>query len=194
MSTMRFAETLDRWRLDAFAWRAERSWPWQLGVAFLMAGLTGLAAQVRIPLPMTPVPITGQTFAVLLAGVLLGSRWGAISQVQYVGLGALGVPWFAGMAAVVPMGPTSGYLLGFIPAAALVGWASTRFGAARRFVPLVGVMLAGVLVIYLAGAAVFALHMGTGLRDTIMLAVAPFVIGDIIKAVGAAAVAAALLK
>ncbi|MFA4991708.1 MAG: biotin transporter BioY, partial [Candidatus Omnitrophota bacterium] len=85
-------------------------------LAFGMAGLTGILAQLRIMLPWTPVPITGQTLAVLLAGVLLGRSWGGISQVIYVVLGVAGIPWFNGFAGGygVLLTPSGGYLLGFI--------------------------------------------------------------------------------
>ena len=85
-----------RWRgvrSRAFEWRSELPVAARIGLAFCMAGVTGLSAQVRVPLPFTPVPFTGQVFAVLLAGVLLGRYYGALSQLAYVGLGVAGVPW-----------------------------------------------------------------------------------------------------
>ena len=91
------AIALDKWRLaryQAFRWRYELSGVQKLGLAVGMAVLTGLLAQVRASLPWTPVPITGQTLAVLLAGVMLGRWWGGISQTIYLGLGIAGVPWF----------------------------------------------------------------------------------------------------
>ncbi len=84
---MEIVATLNRAKYDAFKWRYELSLPWKLVLALGMAVLTGLLAQVRIPLPWSPVPITGQTFAVLLAGVLLGRWWGGISLALYAGLG-----------------------------------------------------------------------------------------------------------
>ena len=84
---MEIVATLNRAKYDAFKWRYELSLPWKLVLALGMAALTGLLAQVRVPLPWSPVPITGQTFAVLLAGVLLGRWWGGISLAFYAGLG-----------------------------------------------------------------------------------------------------------
>jgi biotin transport system substrate-specific component len=158
-----------------------------------MAGLTGLLAQVRIPLPWTPVPLTGQVFAVLLAGVLLGGQLGAVSQMLYVVLGAAGLPWFAGWASASLLGATSGYLLGFVPAAALVGLLAQRRANPGR-VRLTLAMLAGVAVIYACGAAWFALFTGFGLRTTLTCTVLPFVPLDIAKAIAAACVASLLLR
>jgi biotin transport system substrate-specific component len=157
-----------------------------------MAALTGLAAQVRVPLLNTPVPVTAQVFAVLVSGVLLGGGYGALSQVIYIGLGFAGLPWFSGGAAGF-LPATGGYILGFVPAAILVGYLSDRFVGARSLVPQVGVMLAGVAVIYLSGAAQFSLMMGTGFGETLSMAVLPFIAFDILKAVAAAGVASSIL-
>ncbi len=171
----------------------EAAWPVKLGAALILAALTGLAAQVRIPLPYTPVPLTGQTFVVLLSGVVLGGVWGAASQILYVGLGAVGMPWFAGGVAVQPLGPTAGYLLGFIVAAALVGRVIERFSATRRFLPQLAMMFGGMTVIHLCGAVGFLALTGASLSATIRMAVLPFVLADAGKAIAAAAVARALL-
>jgi biotin transport system substrate-specific component len=185
----RNATTFEQWRWTAFEWRTELAWPAKLGLALLMAATTGLAAHIRFPLPHTPVPVTGQVFAVLLSGILLGRAWGGLSQVLYVGLGAAGVPWFA----TWPLGPTAGFLAGFIVAATAIGWASDRFVWARHLVPQLLLMLGGVALIYGFGAAGFAAVMHTGLSATLSMAVLPFVGFDIVKAVAAAGVAAALL-
>lgn len=84
-------------RYTLFKWRSDTTFANKVMIAFLVACFTGVMAQVIIPLPWTPVPVTGQTFAVLMAGILLGRYWGGISQAMYVGVGLLGVPWFAGM-------------------------------------------------------------------------------------------------
>lgn len=185
--------TVEHWRVTALKKRDELSLPVKMGLAFLMAALTGLAAQVRIPVPGTVVPVTGQVFAVLLSGVLLGGAWGGLSQIVYVGLGAAGVPWFSAMAGGVPLGPTAGYLLGFIPAAMLIGIVNDRFPIARRVALQMVLMFAGVLVIYAFGAAVYSAFLGTGLIATFQQAVLPFIGPDLVKAAAAAGIASALL-
>ena len=82
-------------RLNLFKWRYELNFVYKLILALSFACLTGLLAQLRFYIPGTPVPVTGQVFGVILAGVLMGT-WGGISQVMYIGIGAAGVPWFAG--------------------------------------------------------------------------------------------------
>jgi len=182
-------------RRRAFAWRDELSWPAKMALAVGMACFTGLAAQARIHLPNTPVPVTGQVFAVLLCGALLGGGWGGLSQLLYVGVGALGAPWFQGMAGGVGVvtGVTGGYLLGFIPAAMLVGFVTRRFALVRRPVPMCLLMVGAVGLIYAGGALQFSMVMHTGLKATLDMAVAPFIALDIAKAMLAANLAAALL-
>lgn len=193
MNIVRVSQSLDQWRVTSFRWRAELAWPAKLSLALIMAGLTGLAAQLRVPLPFTPVPATGQVFAVLLSGVLLGAGWGGLSQAFYVGLGAAGVPWFSAWAGGMPLGPTAGYLIGFIPAAVVVGWASERFVWARRLAPQVALMLIGVAIIYAFGAVGFSFFTGAGFGTTLRLAVLPFIAIDLVKVIAAAAVSSTLL-
>src|SRR3972149_4985549 len=88
-----------------------------LSLSFAFAAFTGVCAQVRFYLPFTPVPVTGQVFAVLLCGVLLGPAFGAFSQLLYIALGVAGGPWFV----LGPVGPTGGYIVGFVLAPAIVG-------------------------------------------------------------------------
>lgn len=174
----------------------------KVGLAFGFAALTGLAAQVRIPLPFTPVPITLQTFAVLLAGMVLGARWGGASQALYAGLGAAGVPWFTGATAGIAtiLGPTGGYIVGFVVAAVVVGLATDMDPRFRRFPGLIGVLLvANFVAIYGVGLPwLFGwLTLVTGAPVTTMelltMGLFPFVVGDLVKLAGAAAVARAIL-
>ncbi|GAI03420.1 unnamed protein product, partial [marine sediment metagenome] len=111
---MEIAARIDRTKYDVFRWRYELSIPKKLTLALGLACLTGLVAQIRIMLPWSPVPVTGQTLAVLLAGVLLGRWWGGISLAIYAGLGIAGVPWFAGWGSGLGYlaGPTGGYIIG----------------------------------------------------------------------------------
>ena len=142
------------------------------------------------------MPITGQVFAVLLSGVLLGSRYGGLSQVMYIALGAFGVPWFQGWSGglgYLAQAATVGYLAGFVLAALLIGRLTERYIAARGFLPQLGLMLTGVAVIHLAGALYFSQVMHTGPLATVEMAVVPFIFLDIAKAAAVASIATALL-
>lgn len=182
-----------RWRSKAFTWRRELPAARKVVLALGMAALTGLSAQVRVPL--VPVPMTGQTFAVLLSGVLLGGTFGALSQAIYVGLGAAGLAWFCGGAGgmAVMRGATAGYLVGFVVAAALVGYVTDRSAAARRFLPQFALMSCGAGVILLFGFLnqVFLLHWSV--FSALWHGVLKFVLLDVGKAAAAAAIATALL-
>jgi biotin transport system substrate-specific component len=144
--------------------------------------LTALAAQVEIPLWFTPVPITGQTFAVLLTGAALGWRAGAASQALYVGLGAVGLPFYSGGDGgwEVVTGATGGYLVGFVCAAALVGVLAER-RQDRSVLTAVPTFLAGSALIYLCGVAWLARSLGVSGVEAMELGMVPFVIGDLIK-------------
>ncbi len=144
--------------------------------------LTAAAAQVSIPLPFTPVPVTGQTFAVLLAGTALGSRLGTASQVLYVALGALGMPFYSDASGgwEVATGATGGYLVGFIVAAFVLGSLAER-RQDRSILTAVPAMLMGTAIIYGLGASWLAVSLGVSLADAVELGVAPFLIGDTVK-------------
>ncbi len=146
------------------------------------SALTGLAAQAAVWLPFSPVPITGQTLAVLLAGALLGSRRGALSQLTYLVEGALGLPVFAGGAGGVAwmLGPTGGYLAGFVAAAFAVGWLAER-GWDRRVPTAAAAMLVGSLAIYLLGLLWLALLTGLPLDRVLDLGLYRFLPGDAVK-------------
>ena len=156
------------------------------GFALATAG----AAQITIPLGFTPVPITGQTFAVLLAGGALGANRGAISQFLYLFMGAIGLPFYADGTSGwdVATGSTAGYLVGFIVAAYLVGRLAER-GQDRRLGTSIPAILAGTGVIYVMGASWLAMELdipltaGIGEPSAIAYGVAPFLVGDFIKAI-----------
>jgi biotin transport system substrate-specific component len=162
-------------------------------LCLLIAGVTGIAAQIRIPLPFTPVPITGQVLIVLLAGILLGHIYGGISMFFYFMLGCCGIPWFSGGVSGIPFGPTTGYIIGFIPATFLIGWFTRHFRQAHKFLFLAGLMIIGVVIIYLCGALFFTLLMKTTLSETLTMTVIPFIPGDLIKAFIAACIGRSLL-
>jgi biotin transport system substrate-specific component len=155
-----------------------------IDILFVVGGaaLVALAAQIRIPLPFTPVPITGQTFAVLLVGTSLGAVRGGASLLLYVALGVAGLPIFTGWnkGLAVLTGATGGYLAGFVVAAALTGFLAER-GWDRRFRSSIGAMLTGNVIIYLFGLPWLAAVAGTGFTRTLELGLYPFIPGDMIK-------------
>ncbi len=142
--------------------------------------LIALFARVAIPLPFSPVPITGQTFAVLLVGALLGSRRGGLAVILYLLEGIAGLPFFAGGSGGLTRlaGPTGGYLIGFIVAAFAVGFLTER-GWDRRVWSTVLAMLAGNTIIYAFGLPWLG-HF-VGLRNVLSLGLLPFIPGDLFK-------------
>lgn len=139
-----------------------------------------LSAQVAIPLPFSPVPITGQTLAVLLTGALLGSRRGSLCLLLYLAEGAFGLPVFAGgMAGPARLlGPTGGYLVGFMPAAFLTGLLAER-GWDRRVRTSLLAMLLGNAVIYAFGLPWLARFVGG--ERVLASGLLPFIPGDLLK-------------
>jgi biotin transport system substrate-specific component len=159
---------------------------WQEALLILGGSLlVGLMAQVAIPLPFTPVPVTGQTFAVLLVGALYGSQRGALTVGLYLLEGALGLPVFAGGTSGLGrlLGPTGGYLIGFVAAAWIVG-RLCEHGWDRRVPTAALAMLMGNAVIYLCGLPWLALFVGP--ERSLMAGLWPFIPGDLIKLVLAA--------
>lgn len=159
----------------------------------LIAGfslLIALAAQVSIPLPFTPVPVTLQTFMVVLAGALLGSRRGAAVVLLYLAEGFAGIPVFslgrAGFAHL--LGPTGGYLVGFVAAAWLTGFLVERSLAMTFFGALVTLVM-GHLVSYITGAAWLCVFVG--FPRAIALGFLPFLAGDALKVAASLGVLAA---
>ncbi len=182
-------------RHTVFRSRDELSILYKLALAFSFACLTGLLAQIRIPLPFTPVPVTGQVLAVFLSGIALGGYYGGLSQIFYVILGVVGLPWFSGggsgLATIT--GVTGGYIIGFIPAALVIGWLTNRYVSVRRFHFQLLIMAAGMCIIYIFGAVQLSIVMRTGFLKTMQLAVGFFIFIDLIKAVIAAGIAASIL-
>lgn len=194
---MQAVSNVVRFREYIFRRRVSMSIPARLMAVVAMAGLTGLLAQVRVPLPFTPVPITGQVLAVLMAGVLLGRWWGGASMALYATLGMAGLPWFTGFTA--GMGATTGYIIGFIPAALFLGHFVDKYVESRRLVPMMGLMLVATLLYYIPGVAWLGLWLhnaGAGevsLGLLISLGVAPFILVDVFKAIVAGAIALAIV-
>jgi len=150
------------------------------------AALTALAAQWRIQLPFTPVPITGQTFAVLLTGAALGWKLGAAGQMLYLAVGALGAPVFteASGGVEVIQGATGGYLIGFVFAAGLVGWMAEH-RQDRTFATMFTAFILGSVVIYVFGVIGLMISTGWSLTEAVERGVVPFLLGDLVKAAAA---------
>ena len=146
------------------------------------AALVALAAQVELHLPFTPVPITGQTFAVLLVGASLGAARGTASLLLYLAAGLVGAPVFAGGEGGWEWveGATGGYLAGFVVAAAVTGRLAERRWD-RRFSSAVAAMLTGNVVVYLFGLAWLSHVVDAGVEKTLQLGLYPFVVGDLLK-------------
>ena len=198
---MTIGAAIEQRKIGFFIWRNELTIPRKLALAVGMAALTGLLAQARFYLPFSPVPFTGQTFGVLLAGVVLGTWWGGISMAIYAALGAAGLPWFQGWAGGIAYmsGPTGGYIIGFILAALFLGYITDKFIKARRFLPMLGLMLFGSFVlIYGPGLLQLGLWLSLAKGQTVsfghllMFGAVPFLAGDAIKCVIAALAARAV--
>ena len=150
-------------------------------VALVIAAavLTGIAAQISIPLPFTPVPISLQTFTVLLAGAALGPIRGGLGMLLYLGAGLFGVPWFSEQQSGWEFA-SFGYIIGFVAAAVVVG-ALARRGADRTVLGAVWLMALGNLVIYVLGVAWLASWLAVDLPTALEFGVWPFLIGDALK-------------
>lgn len=148
------------------------------------AALVGALAQITFPLPFTPVPVSGQTLGVLLAGTALGWRRAAAALGLYAVAGVAGLPWFAGHAHGWG-GASFGYILGFVLAAGVCGWLAER-GGDRTVVRALPTMVAGEVAIYAVGVTWLALYLGVGAGKAISLGLTPFLIGDAVKLVVAA--------
>ena len=167
---------------------APLDWTRSVSLAVVFSLLTALAAQVVIPIG--PVPVTAQTFAVLLTGALLGSRLGAMAMIIYLAEGAVGLPFFYGGSGGIGhlFGQTGGYLIAF-PAAAFITGAFAENGWDKRFLTAAAAMAVGSAVILLAGWIWFAALTNTSLPVAFKLSMAPIhIVGDIIKILAAAAV------
>ncbi|MGY5060565.1 biotin transporter BioY [Streptomyces sp. 900105755] len=143
------------------------------------AALTGLAAQIAVPVPGSPVPVTGQTFAALLVGTALGARRGLLSLTLYALAGLAGVPWFASGTSGVSV--SFGYILGMMLASAVVG-ALARRGADRGVLRMAGTMLLGEALIYAVGVPYLAYAADMSASAAIAAGLTPFLIGDAVKA------------
>ncbi|HHY44208.1 MAG TPA: biotin transporter BioY [Firmicutes bacterium] len=173
--------------------------------ASMIAALTSALSLVTVPLPFSPVPITGQTLGVCLSGLLLGPWWGTAGVGIYLAAGFAGLPVFSGGRAGlgIMLGPTGGYLLAFLPAAfitGLVALPSGRHGPGREglrrkqetpgFWRLIAASVVGSIVVtHAIGSPYLAWQTGMSLRDALFAGTIPFLAGDMFKAFLASLVA-----
>jgi len=161
--------------------------------ASLFAALTAAGAYIQIPMPFSPVPVTLQVFFVLLAGSILKSKWGSLSMIVYTLLGIAGLPVFAGGSSGIGvlLGPTGGYIVGFILAAYVIGKLSEKTENAAKSSLLINAlnMSLGVLIIYACGISQLMLAAKIGPGAALTLGVIPFLPGEIIKTAIAAYIA-----
>jgi biotin transport system substrate-specific component len=187
-------------RYNFFKWRYQLEVYHKVILALSFACITGLLAQVRFYLPWSPVPLTGQTFAVLLSAIVLGKWWGGISQAVYLGIGVAGVPWFAGLNSGLAYlaGPTGGYLVGFVLAAFFLGYVVDRYVKSRRYWTMFGLMLfANFGIVF--GLGLLHLYGWLSMTGTsidiwglLLMGLIPFLIGDTIKIAVAAGIASSI--
>lgn len=144
------------------------------------AALTGVAAQIAVPVPGSPVPVTGQTFAALLVGTSLGARRGFLSLGLYALIGMAGMPWFANGSSGAG-GATFGYVLGMLLASTVVG-ALARRGGDRSVLRTAGTMVLGSAIIYAVGVPYLAASTGMSLNQAVAVGLTPFLFGDALKA------------
>lgn len=156
---------------DRFASTRVRDVAMILGFALAIA----LSAQVAFPLPGTPVPVTGQTFMVLLGAAALGPRRATLGAALFLVIGIAGVPWFT-----TTSGATLGYIGGFVLAAWLVGTLARR-GWVNSFAGAAGAMIVGNVVIYALGVSVLAIIAGLSFNQALLAGAVPFLIGDAVK-------------
>lgn len=155
-------------------------------VSALFAAIIGILAQLTVPLPL--VPITGQTLAIGLAATILGKRYGTISVLIYILLGIIGLPVFSGMSAGlgVVFGPTGGYIVGFIPAAFIIGWYIERFGFTLTHAVIANII--GMIITLTFGTVWLKFIAEISWMAAITGGVTPFLVVGIIKAILAASV------
>ncbi len=157
-------------------------------LAALFAALTCILSLIKIPIPISPTPITLQVLAVALSGAILGKKLGFFSQVTYVLLGAIGLPVFAGgtggLNAIV--GPTGGYIIGFIIAAYVIGWlvekgSKKNTSLTTQYFTILLAMTTGVIIIYILGALQLMVVAKLTLKQAVIQGVVPFIVPDLIK-------------
>ena len=163
--------------------RNSKAHTWRLPILALV-GVMALTISAKVQIPFYPVPMTMQTFVVLLTGIAYGTRLGVVTLLLYLGMGALGLPVFAGtpekgIGLAYMLGPTGGYLIGFVIAVAICGWLAER-GWDRRPVTTATAMLAGNVLIYLPGLLWLGTVVGWD-KPIVQWGLTPFLLGDLFK-------------
>ncbi|MCI8648933.1 MAG: biotin transporter BioY [Anaerotruncus sp.] len=163
-----------------------------LTLCALFAALTAICSQIAIPIP--PIPINLALLSVYLSGALLGARLGALSQLVFMLVGAVGMPVFSGFRGgiAVLVGPTGGYIIGYLAAAWIIGFICEKWGC--NFYKLVIAILIGTAVCYAFGTAWFVVLTGKTLVAALGACVLPFLPGDAAKTIAAAAIVPAIAK
>jgi biotin transport system substrate-specific component len=187
-------------RYAFFKWRYQLELYNKVILAISFTCLTALLAQLRFYFPGSPVPLTGQTFAVVLSAVVLGKWWGGISQSIYLGVGMAGVPWFAGMNGGLAYlaGPTGGYLIGFVLAAFFLGYCVDTYVRSRKYWTMFALMcVANFGIVF--GFGLLQLYGWLSLSGTpvdlgglLLMGLIPFIIGDTVKIAVAAGIASGI--
>ena len=184
-------------RYSIFAWRVNQKVMAKVMLSLMFAGVTGLLAGIRIPLPFTPIPITGQVLGVLLSGICLGSIYGGLSQIFYIGLGLCGIPWFNGWKAMTfyqfALSPTAGYLIGFVIAGFFLGYFADSKVKNRYFLSQMFSMFAAIIIILTCGTVYLGFLFKLSMSKAFVMGFLPFVIGDLTKAFIAAGISSAIL-
>jgi len=177
-------------RPKIFEYSSELDMIHKTGLSLIFACIIGILAQIRFYLPFTPVPITGQTFGILLGAVILGKTWGGVSACMYVGIGAAGVPWFSGWTGGIGTltGATGGYLLGFVVASLFVGYMVDRYGSSRSIYGMLGILsFANFVLIYGIGLTHLYIWMSVlqgssvSIWNLLLIGAFPFIVGDAVK-------------
>ena len=185
-----------------YNWRNNASTLTMVILSFVFACFTGLMAQVSIAVPWSPVLITFQTFAVLIAGTLLGGKYGSFSMILYTVLGIIGMPWFTNMNHGLSFifAASGGYIIGFIIAAAFIGYVFDHYVNARKPLQTVILMLiANFICIYVPGLIglynTMLVKTGSALSipELLFMGVVPFIVGDLIKMALASGISTSLL-
>lgn len=165
----------------------------KMALCGMFAALMALLAQLSVPLPFSPVPLTGQVFGVLLAGLVLSPGISAMSMIVYILLGFIGIPVFHGLQGGphILIGPTGGYILGFVPACYLIGIIAWKSDSVFR---IASGLIVGLLIIYLLGAIQLSFVMGFSFMQAVYAGVLPYLPLDIVKAVMAGFIGLRLKK
>jgi biotin transport system substrate-specific component len=167
----------------------------ELCLAGLFGALTAVGGWIIVPLPFSPVPVTLQTFFVSLAGLLLGAKMGAASQVVYILLGCIGLPVFAGFQgnAGVLLGPTGGYLMGFVPGAFITGFLADK-DKNPTFLKYLFYSIPGLIVVFLMGTLQLGAVANMGFSKALAIGTIPFLPGCLLKMIASSLVAVRLKR